>query len=209
MIKNDNQLTETIRQLRELEQYAESLEEQYSGAELRLMLAGIERQLQDIKREVDEYQELRQLTLEEAVSGRLQRGTHVEQLGDLLARLRVAAGLTQSQLAERLGWHQSNVSRFESENYSSQTLVKIVEYASALNVWLYVLPSLSDGVEFAPRGAARGEYRQIARYSSLAETVSFELREFDIESDYADDSSYWKIVSREEPMTDYAEKVMA
>lgn len=149
MIKSDTQLARAERQVQELQQLVQEMSEQYSGFELELMTGGIEEQIQDIQNDIDEYRELKKLSFEEAVSTRLRQPILIEHMGELLAKLRLAAGLTQAQLAERLNWHQANVSRFEGENYSAQTLYKIVEYASALGVWLHIFPSLLNETQSA------------------------------------------------------------
>ena len=46
--------------------------------------------------------------------------------------LRLAAGVTQSELAERLGWEQARVSRFERQ--TDWRLVTLAAYLGALGV---------------------------------------------------------------------------
>jgi transcriptional regulator with XRE-family HTH domain len=99
---------------------------------------------EELKEEIEEYRIIREVNLEEAVSGILSEHVLIDNIGPLLAKLRIAAKMTQEDLANELGWEQSNLSRFENESYSSQTIGKVVEYTSALGVWLLVKPSLSD-----------------------------------------------------------------
>jgi len=47
-------------------------------------------------------------------------------------------------MAEKLGWQQPNLSRFESENYSSQTIAKITEFVGILGIYLHVMPSITE-----------------------------------------------------------------
>ena len=68
-------------------------------------------------------------SLEEEVRGyeRLKRGEfdevmNLRGLGQLLVSLRIAKGLTQRQLAERLGVHETQVSRDERNEYHGITL---------------------------------------------------------------------------------------
>lgn len=46
--------------------------------------------------------------------------------------LRLAAGITQAELADRLGWEQARVSRFERQ--SDWKLSTLAEYLAALGV---------------------------------------------------------------------------
>jgi len=60
-----------------------------------------------------------------------------------LVEARLAAGLTQKQLAERIGISQAQVARIEKEDYDSYTLTTLRRYVAALggefelevNVW--------------------------------------------------------------------------
>jgi transcriptional regulator with XRE-family HTH domain len=49
-----------------------------------------------------------------------------------LVEARVASGLTQQQMAERLGVSQAQISRIEKEDYDSYTLTTLRRYVAAL-----------------------------------------------------------------------------
>ncbi len=144
MIKNDAQLKRTHRVLREVRERVYDLERRYSGIELETLAAPVIDFAEDLEREISEYRELRQSSLDQAVAGPLSEPMLLDNVAQLLSKLRIAAGLTQADLAERLGWRQSNLSRFESAAYSSQTIAKVVEYAAALGVYLHVSPCLAE-----------------------------------------------------------------
>ena len=55
-------------------------------------------------------------------------------LGLLLVKLRVAAGLTQTELAKRLGVDRSNVSRDESKRYRGVTVKRAARILQMLRV---------------------------------------------------------------------------
>ena len=144
MIKNDRQLRQAIARLHRVRGQIEDSEQRYSGIERELLTIPLYQEQEELEQEISEFQELRGLSLEEAVEGPLRDPTLLDNMGELLAKLRISADLTQEELAARIGWQQSNLSRFESENYHSQTIAKVVEYASALGVWLHVVPSLTE-----------------------------------------------------------------
>lgn len=50
----------------------------------------------------------------------------------LLKAMRIAVGMSQEDVASRLRSHQSNVSRFESPNYTGRTMRSIIRYADAI-----------------------------------------------------------------------------
>lgn len=74
-------------------------------------------------------EELRELVEEEAVH------SHV---ATLLHEARLRAGLTQAQLAERIGSRQSVVSRLENADYRGHSIAMLVRVADALGPRLVV-----------------------------------------------------------------------
>ena len=146
MIKNNIQLKRATSRLREVRQQVKGLREQYVGIELENYTNPLVDEANELEGEIIAYQKLRELTLEQALRKTLKEPVLLDNIGELLAKLRIASGLTQEDLATKLGWQQSNLSRFESENYNSQTIAKIVEYASSLGVWLLVSPSLTENL---------------------------------------------------------------
>lgn len=160
MIKNKNQLKRAQVRFRFIQDQIEQYQSQYSGIDLELYVLPLKDEKDELMQEILEYQELRDLSLEENVQGLLSEPIIIDNISELLAMLRIAAKLSQDEFANRLGWKQSNLSRFESENYSSQTVSKIVEFASALGIWLHVTPSLTEKIsEFS----YRKESQQIPR----------------------------------------------
>ena len=85
-------------------------------------------QIADIERELADYDLLKSgaVTFSEAFS-----------LGDLprvLVQARIAAGLSQSDLADRLGMKPQQVQRYEATEYMSASLARLIEIAAALDV---------------------------------------------------------------------------
>ncbi len=94
-----------------------------------------------------------QIEEEVAFYERLQRGEideieNLHGLGATLIALRIARGLTQRQLAERLGTHESQVSRDERNEYHGVTVERASRILDALGV---KLKSLVDApIELEP-----------------------------------------------------------
>ncbi len=93
--------------------------------------------------------------LNEEVAGyeRLKRGEFAELqnfrgLGGLLVSLRIALGLTQRELAERVGVHESQISRDERNEYHNITVDRAGRILDALGV------ELRTEVTDVPRNAA-------------------------------------------------------
>ncbi len=96
--------------------------------------------------------------LEEEVAGyeRLKRGEfdeieNLRGLGQLLVSLRIARGLTQRQLAEKLGVHETQVSRDERNEYHGITLDRAAKILEALGV---AVRSRVERVEHEPAEVA-------------------------------------------------------
>ena len=56
----------------------------------------------------------------------------LEDLSETLIRARIAAGLTQAELAERLGMKPQQVQRYEASQYASASLERLQEVARAI-----------------------------------------------------------------------------
>ncbi|MGH2355373.1 MAG: helix-turn-helix domain-containing protein [Chloroflexota bacterium] len=98
----------------------------------RAMREGIESQLQELREQMAEYDALR--------GGRV--GTlelnSLEELPEALIRARIAAGLTQRGLAERLGMKEQQIQRYEATRYAGVSLDRVREIASALGTNIHL-----------------------------------------------------------------------
>ena len=131
MIRNETEYEYTVRQLRE---QAERLARQ----EAELAEMGLSKE--EIDRAMDPVRSFHEQLNEEIHSyERLKRGEFNELrnlagLGQLLVALRVARGLTQRQLAEKLAVHESQVSRDERNEYHGITVERAQRVLEALGV---------------------------------------------------------------------------
>ncbi len=144
MIKNEIQAQSTEKRLHEIKKEILEIRGNYPLEEVEFWAWPLEDEALRLQGEIDEYNELKTTKFEIAVEKLLQEPVLLENISDLLAKLRISAKLTQQEMAVKLNWRQPNVSRFENENYSSQSIDKISEYLGALGIWLYVFPSLGE-----------------------------------------------------------------
>lgn len=104
-------------------------------------------QLGDLKAELDEYQALR--------SGKRQVLT-LDSFDDLpraLVQGRIAAGLSQHDLAAKLGIKEQQVQRYEASDYQSASLARVAGVVRALGLRIQkdvLLPSGIAGQECGP-----------------------------------------------------------
>lgn len=92
--------------------------------------------LADLDTELAEYDALHDTTRFEA--------TGLNQLPVTLIRARIARGLTQRQLAERVGLTEQAVQRYEATDYTGVSFARLVEIADALEITIHYDVRLSQ-----------------------------------------------------------------
>ncbi len=133
MIRNETEYQEACRRIREEQQRLE---------EHRARLEGMGISGEDLKRALDPLRAFHEQLAEEVESyERLKRGdlgelTNLHGLGQSLVGLRIAMGLSQRDLAARLGVHESQVSRDERNEYHGITVDRASRILDALGVLL-------------------------------------------------------------------------
>lgn len=133
MIRNEREYQEAVERL---DAEKQRIEEQRS----RLREQGLD--AKQIKNALDPVQSFHAQLREEVESyERLKRGEFTELpnlqgLGSLLVGLRIAQGITQRELADRLGVHESQVSRDERNEYHGITLERVSRLLEALGAEL-------------------------------------------------------------------------
>ena len=134
MIANDLQYRVTQRATRDFE---ESLARLDADAKDRpawirqTMRAAMESQLADLRGELAEYDALR------AGRVRVLELDSLGQLPDALIQARIAAGLSQKELAARLGLREQQIQRYEARRYAGASLDRIQAVADALGMQIH------------------------------------------------------------------------
>jgi len=133
MIRNENEYREAVQRL---------ADEKQRIAHQKTELEKMDLAPDEVKRVLDPMRSFH-LQLQEEVESyeRLKRGEFEEihnlrGLGHMLIALRIARGISQRQLAERLDVHESQVSRDERNEYHGITLDRAVRVLDALGVQL-------------------------------------------------------------------------
>ena len=133
MIKNERQYRITRSQAQKFQAAIHELERTKPANNVspvlhRAQIDALRSQLADLEEEVAEYEALRE--------GKrpLQELHSIEQIPSALIQARIASGLSQEQLAERLGIKAQQIQRYEATEYRAASLARVVEVASALGV---------------------------------------------------------------------------
>ena len=148
MIQNERQYGITKAQAKRLED-ALAAAKQTEGMPPRVydaMVAGIQSQIDELAGQLCEYDEVRG-------ASRL-RMDSVEHLPDVLIKARIARGMTQKDLAERVGIQPQQIQKYEASAYRSASLCRIQQVMKALGVDFEAEVALATG-----GAAGRGRQR--------------------------------------------------
>jgi DNA-binding transcriptional regulator YiaG len=128
MIKSDAQRDRTLAQIEGFRQALANVKREKPGkrfAAIKGSYKGIIRQLED---ELREYGQLK--------SGDLKL-PHVERLDEIapfIAKIRIAKGVSQTELARRLGVSKQVISRYEESDYQTVAIARLQEILDAIGI---------------------------------------------------------------------------
>lgn len=152
MIKNERQYKITKAKLKDFTQSISVLEQKLSKtheAILELERDALRGQVFDLQRELQEYEDLRagnMPTLELA---------SIENLPKTLIKSRIALGLSQKDLAEKIGLQEQQIQRYEHTDYESASYARLEEIFEALT-------SENKKIEFFPQSDIRSVLRKLS-----------------------------------------------
>jgi ribosome-binding protein aMBF1 (putative translation factor) len=115
-------IKEGMRQLKAQQEELEKLD--LSKAEIRRGMAPVLTFHEQLSEEVQSYERLRR--------GDKKELANFQELGQILIALRIVSGLTQRQLAERIGVHETQISRDERNDYHGVTIDRANRLIKAL-----------------------------------------------------------------------------
>jgi DNA-binding XRE family transcriptional regulator len=129
MIQNERQYNVTRKQIATLNEALVIARSDMQEMDPRLaeaMVAGFRSQIYDLEQEIQEYERLRR-----AAALRL---TSVSELATVLIQARIARGLTQKELAERLRLKPQQIQKYEATQYRSASLKRVLDVFRVLEV---------------------------------------------------------------------------
>ena len=130
MIQNEHQYKVTQTKLRELDQASINLDINSSNLSKRLLQAekkGIQALIDRLQLEVVEYDDLKQQRTPIQISS-------IEELAIGLIKARISMGMTQKELATKIGVQEQQIQRYEDNKYASASLARLTEIAHALEI---------------------------------------------------------------------------
>ena len=134
MIKNERQYKITRSKADEVRVAISELEraplpEGLSAERRELQMQALSGTLGDFEAELADFDALHDATLLEA--------TGIGEFATALIRARIARGLTQRELADRLGIAEQSIQRYEAGDYAGVSFARLVEIAEALAVTVH------------------------------------------------------------------------
>jgi HTH-type transcriptional regulator/antitoxin HigA len=128
MIKSDAQRERTVAQIEGFQQALAKAAREKPGkrsAAIRGSYAGMIRQLED---ELREYDQLKTGELE------LPHIDRLDEIAPFIARIRIAKGVSQTELARRLGISKQVISRYEETDYQTVAIARLQEILDAIGI---------------------------------------------------------------------------
>ena len=129
MIQNEHQYKVTQNKLKNLEQASVELfaiKNTLNPRQFSSRKKGLQLKIDSLTEEIEEYNSLKQKTSIKLSS--------IQDLPVALIKARIALGMTQKELAEKMGVKEQQVQRDEANQYSSAGFHRIAEVARVLNL---------------------------------------------------------------------------
>ena len=130
MIKNERQYAVTRSRVRKFEAAIADMDLELACGADRIQMAertGLQSKTDKMKRDIAEYEALRSGMVPHVDAGNL------EDLPEELIKMRIGLGLTQRELAERMGIREQQVQRYEQTDYESASYARLMEAHAALS----------------------------------------------------------------------------
>lgn len=131
MIQNERQYRITQTKLQEFEQELAAIDPQDPNLHPRQIVGwtnSYNLSIRQLKQEIAEYEQLKSGNIFTFVLGSL------NDLPTTLIKARIAAGMTQKDLAEKIGVQEQQIQRYESNHYSSASFERLQSIADALKI---------------------------------------------------------------------------
>ena len=129
MIQNEHQYKVTQNKLKDLEQALvelSAIENTLHPRQFSSRKKGLQLKIDNLSKEIEEYNSLKKQTSIKISS--------IQDLPIALIKARIAMGMTQKELAEKMGVKEQQVQRDEANQYSSAGFHRIMEVAKALDI---------------------------------------------------------------------------
>lgn len=128
MIKSDAQRDRTLAQIEGFRQALKKVDEEKSGKRSTAIRGSYEGMIRQLEDELRQYDQLKsgELTL-----------PHIDRLNQIapfIAKIRIAKGISQTELAKRLRVSKQVISRYEESDYQTVAISRLQEILDAIGI---------------------------------------------------------------------------
>lgn len=126
MIKSEAQRERTVAQIDGFKKALERVRQEASGKRAAVLVGNYQTMIGDLGAQVREYDDLKNGKLT------IPKVKRLDDVAPLITRLRIAKGISQTELARRLSVSKQVVSRYEESEYQTVGLAKLQEILDAI-----------------------------------------------------------------------------
>ncbi|HCC56928.1 MAG TPA: hypothetical protein DEQ47_06620 [Solibacterales bacterium] len=126
MIKSEAQRDRTLAQIDGFRQALAKVEQETSGKRAAVLAASYQSMLRDLEDQVREYDGLKSGELA------LPKVERLDEVAPFITRIRIAKGISQTELGRRLGVSKQVISRYEESDYQTVGMAKLQEILDAM-----------------------------------------------------------------------------
>jgi ribosome-binding protein aMBF1 (putative translation factor) len=128
MIKSDAQRERAASHMEGFREALAQVEREIAGARATALRGSYEGMISQLADDIREYDELKSSELT------LPRIERLDQIAPFVTKMRIAKGVSQAELARRLGVSRQVVSRYEETDYQTVALVRLQEILDAIGI---------------------------------------------------------------------------
>jgi len=128
MIKSDAQRDRTLAQIEGFRRALAKAEAEDPGKRSAAIRGSYESMIRQLEDELREYDELKSGVLN------LPQVERLSQIAPFIARIRIAKGVSQAELARRLGVSKQVISRYEESDYQTVAIARLEEILDAIGI---------------------------------------------------------------------------
>ena len=128
MIKSDAQRDRTLAQIEGFRRALAKAEQEKRGKRSTAIRGSYESMIRQLEDELREYDQLKSGELTLPNVGRL------DQIAPFIAKIRIAKGVSQTELARRLGVSKQVISRYEESDYQTVAIARLQEILDKIGV---------------------------------------------------------------------------
>jgi HTH-type transcriptional regulator / antitoxin HigA len=128
MIKSDAQRERTVAQIEGFRRALANVEREKPGKRVTAIRGSYEGMIRQLEDELREYDQLKSGEL------KLPRIERLEEIAPFIVKLRIAKGISQTELASRLGVSKQVISRYEESDYQTVGIARLQEILDAIGI---------------------------------------------------------------------------